>query len=202
MIVAELRYLKIRQDINVVAVPRYMLPSYYDKSFMDLFGKIPRVSESEVSEDGITFMNVIGLKMNPKFEYDDNKEYVILERTNNCQKPQLKNGVYEIPSYVTEDGVRALQEMKIKVKLYVHEDDQEVCEWGESKKEPQAFVFYWESKNWGFISGSGYIAYEAVYSRGRGHYLILLQNKEATLEFGEQKVKIRYSNRKVEYQVI
>ena len=206
MIVAEIRYLPIPQDINVVAVPRYMVPHKYDKSYMDFLGDMPRVVEREVSEDGITFLNIIALKIVPVIDpiILDNgyKDYIVLERSGNCSKTHLKSGLYEIPSFVTEDGVRALQERKIKVKVYVHDDESEICEWIQSNKKPEAFVFYWETKYWGLIAGNAYIAYQAFYAKNRGHYLLLLKNKEASLEFGEERVAVRYNDRNIQYQVI
>jgi len=194
MIVAEIRTLKIRQDINVVAVPGFMLKSDPDLSYYFDFLNMPYIfEETPVPNINRLFYDIIAAKMFTNIKHDiENKEYVVLEKTNNCQKMQIKPQIYEKESLITINGIRA---DNVKIKVYSHDSESEVCEWVETDKEPQAFILYHISDYFGFLNNGKIISYEAFSVKGKGHYLMILPNiKENILQFGEEKVKVVFNN--------
>jgi len=135
MISIELRFLQIRQDINVIAIPKSMINTNTDENYyFDFLLFMPYVSEySVINSDNKSYYNIVALKINPVINKKDT-DYITLERTNNCMKYQIKNMQYEKESLLTVNGIKA---DNIKIKIYSH-DDHEVplCNWVQSEKEP------------------------------------------------------------------
>ena len=196
MIFAEVKFLRIPDDIRRIMIDRTFFSHSTDATYyLDFLQRMPYYHVMTTSNYGNTVYNVTAVKMIANISEDIN-EYVRLEKTSNCYDYKLKNQTYHKKPLVVGQGLQST-DIAIKVKSYDKEDT-EICEWVETKKEPDALLLKWATKNYG-VEGD-FITYHVMYGDKENVFVLLLPYQyNINLRFIE-KVRINIKRGKVEYR--
>jgi len=196
MIFAEVKFLQIPGDVKRIMIDRVFLTHSTDeKYYLDFLQKMPYYGIMTTNDYGNTIYNITALKMIPKIDNDFN-EYVKLERTSNCYDYTLKSQTLRKKPLTSVQGLPS-DDVIIKVKSHDKENT-ELCEWVESKKEPDALLIKWATNNYG-IEGD-FISYYTMYGNNENTFILLLPYQHTIILKFTEKVRINIKRGKIEYR--